>query len=1001
MESSPSSFSSKNRKASATLLGAPSSDRGGSQRTSTTLSRADLNARDHFGRTILHHVASSQKPSAIDFALALLEIPFLDIYAQDWESGWTALHRALYAGNITIARALVTWDMRNVIAFNKLGHSNHQVGGLFNTKDREGHSPLDVYGGTITSRDIKRIVHTKDGLDPSIADAAGSDATSDSASAHGDDNGDYGCYKAMGALHSQTGLRGDEVFTFGSNKNLNLGLGDQDDRQYPEQVVLKRPEHLLRRFYSEHQESSDSDSPSGNSSTSELPALIRNKPITLQGIAMSKLHTAIITNDPESNLFISGFGPGGRLGTGDESTRFSFVCIETGGLAGKKVLSVALGQDHTLAITDQGEILSWGSNKYGQLGYNLPRSNNKNDVPIQTTPRQIFNPFKKEIILGASASSVHSVVFSNAGLYTFGKNEGQLGIVDSDARSLEIQTTPRRVGASLFSCPIQMVSAIDRATAILLQNHEVWVFSQYGYSKVTLPLDASPSFIRNSFMSTRYDPAVNHVVKVTSGGNTICSLSSSGEVFTVQVSTPESTSASSSTTNPVKIRNSLSQPVRAWSVRKAHMAAVDVDVGQDGSIIICTSSGTAWRREKRDKRTNSKDGTSKDYKFSRIPGLSRVVGVTSNAFGAYAVMQRNCDITKEQVHIDHSTLWDDFFPLLPFDLLRMAADTLSLEDTEDIGLDLRPAMAIKRAIFASPDIESEFHSAIGTHTLSDSSSGTVWITSTVTDARIPVHEFVLAGRSPVLRKALHGFRQTYYYNIPDILAIEYGHDGQCQIKFQGIDFLTILNLIFFVYTDNVLDVWHQAKLSPENAYRYRQVRTEVMRIAAHLALPSLERAARLMIEPAKCLKTDMSRAIRDPRFFESADVVVQLSDDTAKVHSDIVCQRCPFFEALFHGLSGGKWVSARRTNPSEPVHVDLGHINRRVFDFVLQYMYADSEEEQFDEVRSNGLDEFIDLVIDVIFVANELMIDRLAQICQKMLGRFGKLAFRLDIIIMR
>jgi hypothetical protein len=34
------------------------------------------------------------------------------------------------------------------------------------------------------------------------------------------------------------------------------------------------------------------------------------------------------------------------------------------------------------------------------------------------------------------------VVFSTSGLYTFGKNEGQLGLVDSDARSLEVQTTP-------------------------------------------------------------------------------------------------------------------------------------------------------------------------------------------------------------------------------------------------------------------------------------------------------------------------------------------------------------------------------------------------------------------------------------------------------------------------------------------------------------------------------------------------------------------------------
>lgn len=993
MGSSPNYLSSRTQKSSVTFPGTSLPDRTGFQRASTTLSRAEVNARDQFGRTLLHHVASSQKPTAIDFAVALLEISFLDIYAQDWESGWTALHRALYAGNASIARELMVRDIHDATNFNKLGNPNHPSGGLIKIKDREGYSPFDVYGAVITSRDIKQILSTKDVLGPSNTDLTDSDTASSAPSTYGDDNGDNG-HTVRGALRPRTDLGGDEVFTFGSNKNLNLGLGDQDDRQFPERISVKRPEHLLRRFYREYRvQRSDLDIHPDHSHSTELPALIRSKPIKFQDIVMSKLHTAILTNDPESNLFVCGFGPGGRLGTGDEATRFSFVCIETGGLAGKKVVSVALGQDHSLAITEQGEILSWGSNKYGQLGYSLPRSNNKNDVPIQTTPRQIFNPFKKEVILGVAASSIHSVVFSSSGLYTFGKNEGQLGLVDSDARSLEIQITPRRVGASLFSCPIHMVSAIDRATAVLLQNHEVWVFSQYGYSKLAFPLDVSSNFIRNSFMATRYDTAVNHIVKITSGGNTICALSSFGEVFTVEVNKPDNTCASASTTNPVKIRNSLSQPVRVWSVKKSYMAVADVDVGQDSSIIICTRSGSAWRKEKREKRTSPKDGgLSKDYKFSRIPGLSRVIGVRSNAFGAYAVVQRDCDVTKEQIHVDHSTLWDDFLPLLPFTALGMAADIPSLEDA--IGgnhLDLRPVMSIKRAVLSLPDIESQFRSVVGTRELRENPNGSVWIASTFSDTRIPVHEFILTGRSPILRKAFHEFRQSYYFCIPDILAIEYGRDGETQIQFQGVDFLTILNLTFFLYTDSVLDIWHQAKFSSENAFRYRQVRTEVMRIATHLGIPNLERAARLMIEPARCLKTDMSRAMHDPHFFESGDLVVQLlNGESVKVHSQVVCQRCPFFDALFHGRSGGRWVSGRRTSPTDAVHVDLQHIDRRVFDFVLRYMYADTEEQLFDEVRSKDLDDFVDLVLDVIFVANELMIDRLAQICQKMLGRFGK-----------
>lgn len=971
----------KQKKAYSQSPGTSTPERAGFQRGTTALSRADVNARDHYGRTLLHHVASSPKPSAISFARALLEIPFLDIYAQDWESGWTALHRALYAGNATIAQALMARDMRDVMGFSKLGHTSHPSGSLIKIKDREGYSPFDVYGATIRPRDIKQIISSTGWPDSLLPGLAASDAASNAASNYGEDEDEP--YLARSALEPRTNFSADEVFTFGSNKNLNLGLGDQDDRQFPESITLQRPEHLLRRFHHEYEEDMERlglwDT-LDHGISNDLPTLIRNKPIKIQNVVMSKLHTAIITDDPEANLFICGFGPGGRLGTGDESTRFSFVCIETGGLEGKKVMSVALGQDHSLAITEYGEIFSWGSNRFGQLGYGLPRTSNRNDVPIQTTPRQIFNPFKKEMIIGAAASSIHSVVFSDTGLYTFGKNEGQLGLVDSDARSLEVQTTPRRVGVSLFKSPIQMVSAIDRATAVLLQNNEVWVFSQYGYSKLSLPLDSTSRFIRDSFMATRYDSSANRIVKLACGGDTICALSSSGEVFTVQVNKPDDPPALTSTTNPAKIRNSLAAPVRAWAVKKSHMAANDVDVGQDGSIIICTTSGSAWRKEK---RTQNKGGTAKDYKFARIPGLSRAVAVRSNAFGAYAVAQRDCEVTREQIHIDRSSLWDDVLPMSPF--LTPGpddVDAILAADTTDDPLPYSAAMTIKRAILASSDIENQF--------LSLRSEGTVWVTSSLSDARIPAHEFILSGRSPILRKALQEFRNFYYSSVPDVLDIEYGRDGHPQIRLHGIDILTLMNVVFFFYTDSILDVWHKARSSPQNAARYRQVRTEVMRVATHLGLPTLERAARLMVEPQRSLKTDMAHAIKQPSFFDDADVVVQLNGDSVKVHSQIVCQRCPFFDALFNGRSGGKWLELRRTDPSEKVHIDLKHVDRSIFDFVMRYLYADTEEQLFDQVRTKDLDDLIDLLLDVMYVANELMIDRLSQICQKMLGRFGE-----------
>ena len=60
----------------------------------------DVNARDWLGRTVLHLAASSLEPSALEYLKLLLSHPRIDVNAADTESRWTALHRALYVGNL-------------------------------------------------------------------------------------------------------------------------------------------------------------------------------------------------------------------------------------------------------------------------------------------------------------------------------------------------------------------------------------------------------------------------------------------------------------------------------------------------------------------------------------------------------------------------------------------------------------------------------------------------------------------------------------------------------------------------------------------------------------------------------------------------------------------------------------------------------------------------------------------------------------------------------------
>lgn len=963
------------------------------------LTRLDINSRDSAGLTILHHAASSTSESAAEFAQILLEHQWTDLYIQDAENGWTPLHRAFYFGNIAIARLILNRDAQDILGQGHGGFNQH-ARGLVKIKDKEGYGPLDLFSMTIKDRTLR----------PEEAQLFDSDSDDDMAQG---DSGDMDDEFRKRLITPTTLLGGDEVYTFGSNKNVTLGFGDQDDRAYPERVILRRPDHLLRRFYKEDRErhnqywaamgmpvqDAGTQTPKG---TVDLPTHVRNTPIVIQDVQMSKLHTAILTTDPVSNLYMCGHGTGGRLGIGSETTSYQFICVEGGGLGQRKIAAIALGQNHTLAITDEGETYSWGNNAFGQLGYSLPKPSLKDDDPISTLPLQIFGPLKREAVIGIAASRIHSVVHSATSLYTFGKNEGQLGIVDSDARSLETQVTPRKIAASLFSSPIVAVSAIDGASICMLENREVWVFANYGYSKLNFALDGFTSnFLKESWLTTKYDTAPNRIQKITSGGDTICALSTSGEVFTVAVSrrSDGAQDASTSTTNPKQIRKALSTPYRIWSSKKSHMAARDVDVDQDGSIILTTDAGTVWRRTKRAtiksaNTTAAAELKPKDYKFQRVSGLTRVVAVRASAYGAYAAVRKDCDVTRNQIGVDEPGLWEDLAPLLSFYDLHNYEE--SSDDEEPVPRYWnRPgqSQALQKRVLKSKDLEKEVSEVLEQASMSSENTYDMVIGSTLSDVRLPVHEFIMSGRSRVFRDAMLDFRlKSSQHAIPELLTIS--KDGDLTVvMFQGLDFLTIFDMVLYAYTDSIVDFWNVTRHAPSLAFRYRSVRTELMKVASRLELRQLEPAVRQMVHPRRSLQVDMELAIKERSFFESGDIVVDLVDGEMLLHSDIVCQRCPFFEGLFRGRAGGQWLSGRREG-SAPVHIDLTNVETHLFELVVRHLYTDAGEEIFDEVTSEdlndllALDELLDHVMDVMSVANELMLDRLSQICQRFIGRY-------------
>lgn len=132
------------------------------------------------------------------------------------------------------------------------------------------------------------------------------------------------------------------------------------------------------------------------------------------------------------------------------------------------ITSLALGQDHTLALTSSGDVYSWGLNRFSQLGYlidppstaGVPRHQQEEASLVQSTPRKISAPsLKGKFVVGIAACRSASVCWSRDDVWTWGTNGGQLGY---DKSAHPTQALPRKVTKVIL--PVLQISITVRLT---------------------------------------------------------------------------------------------------------------------------------------------------------------------------------------------------------------------------------------------------------------------------------------------------------------------------------------------------------------------------------------------------------------------------------------------------------------------------------------------------------------------------------------------------------
>mmetsp|Transcript_24017 Transcript_24017/g.42635 ORF Transcript_24017/g.42635 Transcript_24017/m.42635 type:complete len:850 (+) Transcript_24017:12-2561(+) len=136
----------------------------------------------------------------------------------------------------------------------------------------------------------------------------------------------------------------------------------------------------------------------------------------LKQVVCGRAHTLLLTQD--GLVLSSGQGVFGILGHG--GTHETKVPLVIKVLSDKSVRVIACGEYHSLALTDRGDLYSWGRGFEGQLGI-------REDVLAASTPKYI-DAFRRKKVEAIACGYTHSLAICEGRIYSWGEGRsGQLG----------------------------------------------------------------------------------------------------------------------------------------------------------------------------------------------------------------------------------------------------------------------------------------------------------------------------------------------------------------------------------------------------------------------------------------------------------------------------------------------------------------------------------------------------------------------------------------------
>ncbi|ODV79610.1 uncharacterized protein CANTADRAFT_48967 [Suhomyces tanzawaensis NRRL Y-17324] len=937
------------------------------------LPKDDLPKRDVFGRTILHLLILSNRSNLLQELLKNSHIKTI-FNLCDYENGWNCMHYVIFYKRISCFRMLLDYFRGTSAKQNLVLATNSSLLEILKTKDRAGNTPLQLL-----DNDFKDLIWIPDYINEKsefhISYRFKLNKEPESAKRASIKSPQIPWNHARG---------GSEVYMFGNNNSNQLGFGDSTDRSIP-----SRLSHNPFKKYNQHSLSIEN----------------LKKPRYKQ-VALSKYHSIILTSSGE--LFSCGKGSRGRLGLSNLSDSFKFQKIDIE----DPIKFVSSHNNHTIAVTLQNEVYSWGLNNYNQLGYDSSsKSTSKGFTEkFELSPSLVGGDLRKNSaeIKGVATSKIHGVVFTKTELFFWGLNIGQMGFtassqniefkLDDTVYKGEIQSTPRAIS---LRDNVKLVETCELCTFVVTDKNDIHVYFQHHHYKLPkIPVKGSSDKHFDIFKPTSLTKAVLIQKIVARSLGSCIILLDNGNVMSFSF-------------NPDDYKNT--KYLFVWRAYDHDMVVTDIDASYDGSIVLCTRNGSVFIKSSQTKqRKHSVTEISLPMpitknKFKRLDNLNKVVQVFCDpSFSSFGFLRDDVDllplklqkndfvddlaylscINDENTYrkqdqlltLDHNykTYVTNFF--YPDRLANDEADEPTAEDNTGVVDLLEKKYHHKYDYIRNRKPRSSETYDLELNTIQD---GSVNITNeksfklkfldgpsdnrgfdckiTFKDfptVSIGFHKLVLQLRSRPMKKLFDETNSDDLFVSGDFQAQYYKDENKLEVQ-SPINAISMALFIHFVYCNDFLDLNDEILNLLDCTYHLKstfQIFDMNTRTLGILGVTEI--FSTLLVE-------------------NSGDVIVRLKDDEIKCHSFILKARSAYFETLL----SDRWVN------DGTEFLDFTDVSLTTFEAILKFIYGAHSDQIFDfEYLFDDTDEYINEVLELIEVADELLLFQLKSLSQVVLS---------------